>query len=231
MKHTTTADEIAVFGAHGHTMMILRALMEYWQGAVRPRVLIDDLSHGFIHPQLNIPVISSADRLRDYPDLPVLVTPGSSALRAEVAARLVQEDATFFTAGCPDQPHVDPGVEYGAGCVIRPHTRFGPDVRIGEGAQVLSNLIAHDIEIGAFSTLNADSSVLGHVIIGRGVTVAPLAVIGNGSHDRPLRIGDGAVIAIGAVVVRDVAPGAVMVGNPAMTVERWKAFSRWLDTQ
>ena len=72
---------------------------------------------------------------------------------------------------------------------------------------------------------------MGHVIIGRGVTIAPNAVIGNGTRDRPLRIGDWAVIGIGAVVVRDVEPGARMIGNPAMTVDRWKAFSRWLDTQ
>lgn len=231
MKATTELGEIAVFGAHGHSVMILRGMEEHWQGRVRARVLIDDIENGFVHPGLNIPVISSVDRLRDYPDLPVLVTPGSSALRAETCARLAAEGATLFTASCPGQLHVDPGVDYGAGCLVAPRVRLGPDVRIGEGAQVLSVLIAHDIEIGAYSTLNSNTSVMGHVIIGRGVTIAPNAVIGNGTRDRPLRIGDWAVIGIGAVVVRDVEPGARMVGNPAMTVERWKAFSRWLDTQ
>ncbi|MFD2842354.1 hypothetical protein [Paracoccus cavernae] len=54
-------------------------------------------------------------------------------------------------------------------------------------------------------------------------------MIGNGTRERPLMIGDGAVIGVGAVVVRDVESGAKMVGNPAMTVERWKKFSRLLD--
>ena len=231
MKATTDFGEIAVFGARGHSLMLLRGMEDYWRGRVTLRVLIDDVENGFVHPALKIPVISSAERLRDYPDLPVLVTPASPALRAETCARLDAEGASLFTACSPGQSHVDPAVEYGAGCLVSPIARLGPAVRIGEGAQVLSQLLAHDVEIGDFSTLNIGSTILGHVVIGRGVTIAPNAVIGNGTRDRPLRIGDGAIIGIGAVVARDVEPGARMVGNPAMTVDRWKAFSRWLDTQ
>ena len=65
--------------------------------------------------------------------------------------------------------------------------------------------------------------------IGSGVNIAPHAVIGNGTPDRPLRIGDGAIIGVGAVVTRDVPAGARMIGNPAMPVERWKTLNRLLD--
>lgn len=229
MKSTTEFDEITVFGARGHSLMILRGMEEYWLGRVRVRALIDDIDSGHTHPDLGIPVISSDQRLSDYPDLPVLVTPGSTSLRGQVIARLAGEGAALATAICPDQPHVDPAAAYGPGCLVTPYTRIGPGVRIGEGAQVLATMIAHDVEIGACSNLNAHSSVLGHVIIGREVNVAPYAVIGNGTPDRPLRIGDGAVIGVGAVVVRDVPEGGRMVGNPAMSVERWKALNRLID--
>jgi putative colanic acid biosynthesis acetyltransferase WcaB len=35
-----------------------------------------------------------------------------------------------------------------------------------------------------------------------------------------IRIGDGAVIGAGAVVVKDVPPGAVVAGNPAQVIGR-----------
>ena len=231
MNATATVKEITVFGARGHSLLILRGMEEYWQGKVRVRALIDDIENGFDHPVLRLPVLSSEDRLRLHPGLPVMLTPAATELRARIAARLADEGASLFTAGCPGQGHVDPTVEYGEGCVVSPLARLGPAVRIGKGAQVLSSLVAHDVEIGRFSMLNINSTVLGHVSIGDHVNIAPNAVICNGSRDRPLRIGDGAIVGVGAVVARDVAPGARVVGNPAMPVDRWKAFNRWLESQ
>lgn len=229
MRSTSEFDEITVFGARGHSLLILRAMQEHWQGRVSIRALVDDVENGFIHPSLDIPVISSCARLHDYADIPVMLTPASAALRRDTALRLAEEGAILATAHCYGMPHVDPAVTYGPGCVVAPMARLGANIVVGAGAQVLCDLVAHDVVIGAYSTLNATVSVLGHVIIGEGVNIAPNAVIGNGTRERPLMIGDGAVIGVGAVVVRDVESGAKMVGNPAMTVERWKKFSRLLD--
>ena len=229
MKSTSEFDEIAVFGSRGHSMMILRGLEDRWQGRVRVRAVIDDIDHGFTHPLLQAPMITSDDRLRLYPDLPVLVTPGSTALRERIVARLAQEEAILATASCGGQTHVDPAVDYGAGSVTVPHVRIGPNVRIGRAVQVLATIVAHDVQIDDFTNLNIHCSVLGHVQIGSGVNIAPHAVIGNGTPDRPLRIGDGAIIGVGAVVTRDVPAGARMIGNPAMPVERWKTLNRLLD--
>jgi len=51
-----------------------------------------------------------------------------------------------------------------------------------------------------------------HVLIGAG------ALIHQGTRERPLRIGDGATVGMGAVVTKDVEPGATVVGNPAKPV-------------
>jgi acetyltransferase-like isoleucine patch superfamily enzyme len=54
-----------------------------------------------------------------------------------------------------------------------------------------------------------------------GVTVARGAVIGAAAVLLPgIRIGEGALVGAGAVVVHDVPDGAVVVGNPARTVDR-----------
>lgn len=229
MKATADFTDLVLFGSRGHSMMILRGMEEFWQGRVRLRAVIDELENGFLHPHLGVPVISMAERGRDWSDIPVLISPADTQLRARIATQLSDEGACLATAICPGQTHVDPAVDYGAGCLCAPYTRVGPNVRIGAGAQVMSTMLAHDIQIGAFSNLNVHSSVLGHVHIGSHVNIAPYAVISNGTAKCPLTIGDGAIIGVGAVVVGDVAAGETVGGNPAMPIDRWKKLRRMLD--
>lgn len=228
MKATTGLDEITVFGARGHSLMILRGLQEAWRGRVRIRALIDDLENGFTHPQLGVPVISSARRLADHADLPVLMTVANPALRRRLVAQLESQGATLATAVFPGLPHVDPDVRYGPGAVVMPWTRIGPAVSIGACAIVLGMTIAHDVEIGAFATMAFETSLAGHVRIGAGVNIAPQGKVANGSRRRWLQVGDGAEIGSGAVVIADVAPGARMIGNPAMPIRDWVRLRRLL---
>lgn len=231
MKATTEFTDITVFGARGHTLMILRALEAEWRGRVRVRALIDDIGNGFTHPGLGVPVISSADRLHGYATLPVLLTVADPRLRAATARRLAAEGAVLATAVFPGLPHVDPAVRYGAGAVCMPWTRIGPDVSLGEGALVLASALGHDVEIGAFATLAGESLVAGHVRIGPGVNIAPRAVIANGTRRRWRVIGAGAGIGTGAVVICDVAPGARMAGNPALPLRDWVRLQRLLRAE
>ena len=229
MQVTSDFTDLIIFGSHGHSVMIMRGMEEFWQGRVRLLAVIDELENGYHHPDLHVPVISMADRRRDWAETPVLVTPANTQLRARITGQLEYEGATLATAICPGQTHVETVVDYGPGCLCAPYTRIGPNVRVGASTQVLSTLLAHDIEIGAFSNLNVNSSVLGHVRIGAHVNIAPYAVIGNGTAQRPLTIGDGAIIGVGAVVVRDVAAGEMVGGNPAMPISRWKKLRVMLD--
>ena len=43
------------------------------------------------------------------------------------------------------------------------------------------------------------------------------------------KIGDGAVIGAGSVVVKDVAPGAVVVGNPARIIRIKESYKSNID--
>jgi UDP-3-O-[3-hydroxymyristoyl] glucosamine N-acyltransferase len=226
MKSTDDLTEIAVFGARGHSRMILRGLEEYWRGRVRVRALIDDIEHGFEHPALRVPVISSDRRLAAFAGLPVLLTVTNPGLRRRVAARLEAEGAVLATAICPDRINLDPDARFGPGAVCMPWTRVGPDVEVGACTILLGSTIAHDVTIGAFSTVAGEALISGHVRIGSGVNIAPRAVIANGTRKRWLSIGDEAEIGIGATVLSNVAPGQRLIGNPAMPVRDWVRLRR-----
>lgn len=226
MKATTSFHEVTVFGARGHSLMILQGLEQHWRGRVRVRALVDDIENGFVHPVLAVPVISSDERHRAFADIPVLLAVTNPPLRRQVVNRLHLEGATLATAVNQEEVHVDPTAQFGPGTVCMPWTRVGPDVTTGVCAIILASIVAHDVQIGDFSTLAGDVLVSGHVNIGNDVNIAPRAVIANGNRKRPLLIGNGAEIGVGATILSDVDAGARMIGNPAMPIRDWVRLRR-----
>lgn len=69
--------------------------------------------------------------------------------------------------------------------------------------------IAHGVDIGENSLIIANAMIAGSCVIGRNVWVAPSASILNKAT-----VGDNATIGMGAVVLKNVEPGQVIVGNP-----------------
>lgn len=121
------------------------------------------------------------------------------------------------------------------GCSIGARATVGPFVEIQRGATV-----------GKFSKVSSHTFVCSHVEIGRYVfvghgvmfvndlgptvegptryvrtVVQDWCSIGSGATILPVTIGEGAVIGAGAVVVDDVPPYAVVVGNPARVVRQF----------
>lgn len=217
--------DITMWGSRGTASLILQGLQAGFDGGLNVRAVIDDLDHGALHPRLNVPVISAAERRTAYPDLPVLMAVGSPDLRNKIFDRLKQEQAQIF-GHAPTGPMVESDIIAGTGTIIVPETRVGPNVILGQGIQGLARLIAHDIEIGDFTTLGYRSTILGHVRIGARVNIGPGAIIGNGTLKKPLTIGDDAIIAPGAVVLSPVRAGARMVGNPAIRIQDWGILRR-----
>ena len=85
------------------------------------------------------------------------------------------------------------------------------DTVIGRGTKI-DNLvhIAHNVRIGRNVFIIANSQIAGSVEIDDGAHVAPSATILN-----QLKVGAGATVGLGAVVTRDVPPGATVMSTPA----------------
>ncbi len=103
------------------------------------------------------------------------------------------------------------------GSIISPFCTITSNAKIGKNFQSnIYSYIAHDCIIGDNVTFAPSVKCNGNVIIGDNVYIGTGAIIHQGKNNRPLKIGNGAVIAAGSVVTKNVAEGKIVFGNPAI---------------
>ena len=104
---------------------------------------------------------------------------------------------------------IEDDVEIGArACIDRAalgETRVRRGTKIDDAAYV-----AHNVTIGSDCLIMAQSILCGSCVVGDRAEIAPGAIV----RDK-VRIGEGARVGLGAVVVKDVQAGATVAGIPA----------------
>lgn len=104
----------------------------------------------------------------------------------------------------------------GIGSVFCPNSMVTSNATIGRFFHAnIYSYVAHDCVIGDFVTFAPGVRCNGRVHIGDFAYIGTNAVIREGSPSKPLIIGSGAVVGMGAVVTKDVPDGVTVVGNPA----------------
>ncbi|MDT7570958.1 MAG: hypothetical protein QOE05_1132 [Actinomycetota bacterium] len=171
-------------------------------------------------------VIDGAERITFEPGAVLLVGLASFGLSstADTSVIRVRPGASFH---CGGRVSLQRGVRI---VVDSGRLEIGPDTNVnGLGTRIL---VAESVRIGARCTFSWDVQILDNdfhsitvdgvegpkvapVVIGDRVWVGTRAVILKG-----VTIGDGAVVAAGALVTKDVPPGAVVAGVPAKVVGR-----------
>jgi len=111
--------------------------------------------------------------------------------------------------------------EIGEGAILCPYTTVTSNVTIGRYFHLNPySYVAHDCRIGDFVTFAPAAHCNGRVVIEDYAYIGSAAVIKQGTPDKPMVIGKGAVVGMGAVVTKSVAPYTTVVGNPAAPLVR-----------
>ena len=209
----------AIYGASGcgRSLMPVARMQLLREGVQPARLLfIDDHAHADAHI-VNGHELMSYETFVSTPcaSRHVLVAIANSRVRETLAARC-HDDGVLPWSVRADNAVVMDDVRLGAGAAISPFVTLACNIRIGAHFQAnLYSYVEHDCVIGDFVTFAPGAKCNGNVVIHDHAYIGAGAVIRNGRPGDPLVIGQGAVIGMGAVVTRSIAPGVTVVGNPA----------------
>ena len=150
----------------------------------------------------------------------VLIAIANSQIREKLANQLTSDGLQLWTVQADNVVIMD-NIQMAEGAALSPFVTIASNIKIGKCFHAnLYSYVEHDCIIGDFVTFapgvkcNGNIHIEDHAYIGTG------AVIKQGTPDKPLVIGKGAVIGMGAVVTKSVPAGVTVVGNPARILEK-----------
>ena len=145
----------------------------------------------------------------------VLIAIANSNIRQKLAEKLTNDGINIWTVKSQSTVIMD-NVIIGNGAALSPFVTIGANAIIGRCFHAnLYSYVEHDCVIGVFVTFAPRVSCNGNVHIEDHAYIGTGAVLRQGTPDKPLIIGKGAIVGMGAVVTKDVPAGVTVVGNPA----------------
>jgi len=143
----------------------------------------------------------------------------NGSVRERLAARCKADGVAVWSVTAANAVIMDE-VSVGEGALISPFVTLTSNIVIGRCFHAnLYSYVEHDCRIGDFVTFAPGVKCNGNVVIDDHAYIGAGAVIKQGRPGAPLVIGRGAVVGMGAVVTKNVAPGATVAGNPARPLQ------------
>ena len=135
--------------------------------------------------------------------------------RKRIAEFMLQRGATPFSIQAANAVRLDNNT-IGEGAIFCSFTTVTSNATIGKFFHAnIYSYVAHDCQIGDYVTFAPNVHCNGNVIIEDHVYAGTGVVIREGTPERPLVIGKGAILGMGAIVTKSVPAYATVVGNPA----------------
>jgi len=213
--------KVAVYGAGGSAREVawLAESCMSQDGPYEVVCFIDDNQEKWGSVLNEIPVMGLEAAKLQFPNARVVSGIGSPRIRQltmEKAAAAGFSFATLIHSAVEYSRFVEfgQGVTVCVGCILTTNIVLGEHVQIN-----VDCTISHDVVMGAFTTLAPGVHVPGAVHFGKRVLVGTGAVFINGKQERPLVIGDDAVVGAGACVTKPVKAGTTVAGVPARLIK------------
>ena len=150
------------------------------------------------------PILGTVEEAsRDYPGASVFIAIGDNRIRRDIYRRLRGHD---FPALIDPTAQVSPTTEFKHGTYIAVEAVVSVGTEIGKFVIINARAgVGHDSTVGDFANIAPGVSLSGHSKIGQDV------FMGTNSCTAPgMTVGDGATVACGTPVLKDVAPGTTL---------------------
>ena len=206
---------IGIYGASGFGKEVMPLVRQHYSQLNQDNIVfIDD---GGRLEQLDGYKVLSYQQFMQHPatQKAVTIAIADSQVREKLNAKLVQDNIEIINVIANNALHYD-NITMGKGSIICGFVHLTSNIKIGKGFHAnIYSYIAHDCVIGDFVTFAPRVSCNGNVHIEDHAYIGTGAVLRQGTPDKPLIIGKGAIVGMGAVVTKDVPAGVTVVGNPA----------------
>lgn len=210
---------IGIYGASGCGRGILPLVRDALGKKDTRLVFIDDaISQKRIngHEVLTWPAFLAAPDT----DRSVCIAIAKSNVREKLARQCDAAGVALREARAANVVEMD-DVVVGEGACLSPFVTLTSNIRIGRCFHAnLYSYVEHDCVIGDFVTFAPSVKCNGNVRIEDHAYIGTGAIIKQGQPGKPLTIGRGAVVGMGAVVTRDVPAGVTVIGNPARPLQK-----------
>lgn len=148
------------------------------------------------------------------------ITIANSKVRQEIAERFIAKGIKPFSISALNAISLSHN-DIDEGAVFCPFTTVTANAKIGKFFHAnIYSYIAHDCVIGDYVTFAPNVQCNGSVVIEDHAYIGTGAMIRQGTPERPIVIGEGAVVGMGAVVTKSVAPYTTVFGNPAKLLNK-----------
>ena len=142
---------------------------------------------------------------------------GNSEVRERIANSIAPDVAKPFSIAAPNHVSLQGNV-IGEGAIFCGFSHVTSNAKIGRFFHCnIYSYVAHDCVIGDYVTFAPGVMCNGHVIVEDHAYIGTGVVIRDGT-EKPIVIGRGAIVGMGAVVTKSVPPGTTVVGNPAKAI-------------